>query len=70
MNNEIIWLVVYTAFVIGWFIYWFGTYHGDRVLNGFSNLVLHAFAFLSGSLIVALSYGFGYVVLNNLMRFP
>ena len=69
MNNDIIWLTLYAVFVIGWFIYWFGTYHGDRVLSGLPNLALHAFAFLCGSLIVALSYGFGYVVLN-LMRFP
>ena len=67
MSADIIVFVLYLLFVVGWFIYWFGTYHGNRVLDGFSNLGLHLFAFFCGALVVALSLGFGYIVLTNFM---
>lgn len=67
MSTDIILFTVYLLFVVVWFVYWFATHHGNRVLDKFTNLELHAFAMLSGALVVALSLYFGYVVLTNFM---
>lgn len=67
---ENILLGIYFVFVVGWFVYWFGTHAGDRILNRLSNIQLHCFAFLCGSLLVALSLAFGYFVLTNFLRVP
>lgn len=67
MSTEIVLFVLYLLFVVCWFVYWFGTYQGNRVLDRFTNLELHMFAFLCGALVVALSLSFGYIVLTNFM---
>lgn len=61
-------LVLYLLFVLGWFIYWFGTYQGERILNRWSNIQLHGFAFFCGSLLISLGLAFGYVVWNNFLE--
>lgn len=66
MNAIDITVVAFGVFVIGWFVWWFGTYNGGRTLDKFNNVQLWAFSMLCGSMIIALALAAGYFVVETL----